>query len=419
MKEFVHSIPLLTLVGFCALGAACSDDDSSESSPGGGAGSSSGGAAGSSGGGGEAGSSGSAGAAGASGAAGGSGSAGAAGTSGAGGAAGGSTAFCSDDSKGSASLAKPVAMAGDFTTTLLECSLSAQEIATCVGAQPTFTETIENGMRVLKGNAIPNHDVDLFPNMGNPNAIKAQDVTYRVSANPSLTTTQTPVRIFGVATNGIKMEPQTAERYSNGAWSYEALTFMGRVQGDSVNFPGTSLGFDCNFAHVQPTGEYHYHGVPTGLMPASPAHAFVGWAADGYPIFGRYGRKDPTDANSPLVELKGSYKIKSGARAPLDGSDSPPPGDYDGTFVQDWEFDANIGDLDACNGRKESVEVKGQKFDYAYYLTYSYPYMGRCVWGTPGDGFSGPPGGGGPPPGGGNLANSSGQLSKNCQVLSQ
>ena len=51
------------------------------------------------------------------------------------------------------------------------------------------------------------------------------------------------------------MEPETAERYSDTVWSYEALTFNGRVEGDTNMFFGNSLDLDCNFAHVQPTGE--------------------------------------------------------------------------------------------------------------------------------------------------------------------
>lgn len=300
--------------------------------------------------------------------------------------------FCTDDSHGSATTATPIAsVPAGFTTVLESCTLTASEIAVCAGAENVVEESVAGDTRTITGNGIPDHDVDLFPNVGNPNTIQPQNISYSLTTAPSRSGTATPVRVAGVALNGIKMEPETAEIYRDTAWRYEALTFGGRVDGDTNRNFGTSLGFDCNFAHVQPTGEYHYHGVPTGLMPSSPTVTIVGWAADGYPILGRYGHETPGDASSPLVELSGSYVLRTGTRTALDAADDPPPGEYDGTFVQDWTYDATAGDLDECNGRAETIEVDGATYDYAYYLTYSYPFMPRCVWGTPADGFGFPP----------------------------
>lgn len=300
--------------------------------------------------------------------------------------------YCVDDSFGSATTPLPVAPDDPypFTTLLEECSLTAAQAWDCIGAEHESNTTVAGGIRTITGNAIPNHDVDLFPNIGNPNTITPQNKSYSVVTQPTLTTTPTGLQVIGVSANGMKLEPQTAEVYANGEWRYEALTFLGRLPSDPVNFPGTSLGFDCNFAHVQPNGEYHYHGVPTGLMPQTPSITLVGWAADGYPILGRYGYSVAGDATSPLKEMTGSFQTKAGVRQPLSGSDSTPPGEYDGTFVQDWVFNATVGDLDECNGRQEDITVNGETFDYAYYLTYTYPYMPRCVWGTPHESFGGP-----------------------------
>ena len=64
-------------------------------------------------------------------------------------------------------------------------------------------------------------------------------------------------------------------------WQYEAL-------GAAV-----PLGLDTNFAHVQPDGNYHYHGLPTGLMRSmghrTGQHSpLIGWAADGFPVHLHY-----------------------------------------------------------------------------------------------------------------------------------
>ncbi|MEZ6079728.1 MAG: YHYH protein [Pirellulaceae bacterium] len=44
------------------------------------------------------------------------------------------------------------------------------------------------------------------------------------------------------------------------------------------------LGIDVSHAHVQPTGKYHYHGLPTGLLDSvkldpSKHSPLIGWAA--------------------------------------------------------------------------------------------------------------------------------------------
>ncbi len=301
--------------------------------------------------------------------------------------------FCSDDSLGSGTTPTPTPTGdADFTTVLEACSLNAAEAAICYGAAHSSSIAIQGDRRVITSNAIPDHDVDLFPNAGNPNVVTAQALTWSIPLNPTRGNNAIWARTIGVGLNGIKMEPETAETYSGTQWKYEALTFGGRVTGDTTNAPPlTSLGLDCNFAHVQPNGEYHYHGVPTAILPESPAVVQVGWALDGYPILGRWGYETPGDESSAVVELRGSFRVRSGARAAL-GGETPPPGDYDGTFVQDWEYVEGLGDLDECNGRAETIVIDGQTFDYAYYLTHTYPWSPRCLWSAVDDG-----GGGGTP----------------------
>jgi hypothetical protein len=58
-------------------------------------------------------------------------------------------------------------------------------------------------------------------------------------------------------------------------------------------------------AHLQPNGEYHYHGMPHGLINTLGGIAtvrrrmtLIGWAADGHPIYYPYGPTDPWNLNS-------------------------------------------------------------------------------------------------------------------------
>jgi hypothetical protein len=115
------------------------------------------------------------------------------------------------------------------------------------------------------------------------------------------------------------------------------------------------LGLDSHHAHVQPSGAYHYHGLPVGLIErlrkekGDDVMLLVGYAADGFPIYAETGYEKANDPTSPVKKLRSSYKMKSGKRPT---GDSGPGGDCDGTFVQDYEFVEGSGDLDECNGRE-------------------------------------------------------------------
>ncbi|MCB9520921.1 MAG: YHYH protein [Myxococcales bacterium] len=282
----------------------------------------------------------------------------------------------------------------DFNVTLLDCTRSAFELACELGTSHAYEETVVGSNRMITANGVPNHDVGAFPNPNNPNTISVQSYSYTLPVTPSGPGADA-VR-FGITLAGALLDPGTAERWNDSTdWSYEALRYATAPDyfgSDSVRHPN-GLGVDCNFAHVQPNGTYHYHGVPTGLMPDAPALAFVGWAGDGYPIFGRWGYEDPTDPASGLVELRSSYHLRTGARPA--GADSP-GGDYDGTFVQDWEYVADSGDLDECNGRTGTVTIRGEDVTtYYYVLTYTFPYIPRCFHATPAGAFAATAGGGG------------------------
>ncbi|MGE3806675.1 MAG: YHYH protein, partial [Gemmataceae bacterium] len=147
--------------------------------------------------------------------------------------------------------------------------------------------------------------------------------------------------------------------------------------------------------HVQPNGAYHYHGVPSALIEVLAAKKgtdktmlLLGWAADGFPIYGPYGHTNPKDKTSAFAKVKPSYRLRQGQRP------NGPGGNFDGTFVEDYEYVQGAGDLDECNGR---VGVTPEFPDgiYHYYLTEEFPFIPRAFRGTPDRGFLLPHG---PPP---------------------
>lgn len=239
--------------------------------------------------------------------------------------------------------------------------------------------TVAGDQRILQANGISAHATGAFPNRGNPNAITEQSYRLRIPAEPQLSGRITPLTLgnFGLGVNGVPFDPGAAEWYKgnrNSGWQYEALS--GAV----------ALGLDENHAHVQPTGAYHYHGLPSLLLEDLHVHSgqhspLVGWAADGFPVYALYGYADGQSGR--IAELTSSYQLKKGHRPTGNGQ---PGGHYDGTFVADYEFVAGSGDLDECNGRF-TITPEYPQGTYAYFLSNSWPVVPRCFKGTPSKDF--------------------------------
>lgn len=231
----------------------------------------------------------------------------------------------------------------------------------------------------VQANAIPQHKVGQFPNRRNPHTIREQRLAFNLPLDPVPLKEPIPLHNesgrgapntpFGIAANGVLFDPGTAEFYRGDRqadWNYEALS--GAV----------ILGLDIHHAHVQPNGSYHYHGLPTGLLERLKVRPgthspLIGFAMDGFPIYARYGYRDPRDPNSPIVELRSSWQLKRGTRP---GGSKAPGGKYDGTFSKDYEYVQGSGDLDQCNGRF-TVTKEFPGGTYAYFLTEDWPVIPR------------------------------------------
>ncbi len=286
---------------------------------------------------------------------------------------------------------------GDATTTttaatststagvLCSYSSSVPFSSATLTATATASWSCSSTQRSIKANGLPDHAIGSFPNPNNPNTITVQNVAASATLTPVATTVATPrtgpMALPGYALNGIPIDPGTAGTCDNtgatcdpgrnvGAWNIEAL-------GQSF----FRFGTDSNNAHVQPQGTYHYHGVPEGLVTklsnGSKTMTLMGWAADGFPIYARYGYSVATDANSAIKVLTASYRIRA-----TPDTNRPATSLYTmGTFTQDYEYVAGAGDLDECNGRT-GVTPEFPQGIYHYYATDTYPYLQRCVKGA-------------------------------------
>lgn len=265
--------------------------------------------------------------------------------------------------------------AGSYTS-------SARDVGEGVDHNGLLTITAEADGCTFSSNSIPNHDFNdgmgmfMFPAqplMESRNIKRAP----MAAAAPAPLSLQYDNAIF---LNGVKLDLLAAACYGVGPdplglekigcfdnnipWRYDPM------------FPANGFGTDTHNAHTQPDGAYHYHGSPRALFDPSGEmpSPVIGFAADGYPIFGPF-----IDDGGTLREVQSGYTLKSGMRTSQPGEGALPPGNYDGTFIDDYEF-TDAGDLDACNG----MDRNG---GYGYYVTSSYPWVMACFRGTPDPSF--------------------------------
>lgn len=264
-------------------------------------------------------------------------------------------------------------MTGTSSTAGVYCSYTNSTTNPTTSMASTAAVSCTSTQRRFTGNGVPDHKVGAFPNSGNPNTIGAIAVDFSTTVTPSVvSSTGTAVdHILGYAMNSVKFDPSTAESYQNaGVWKIEAL-----------NQTYFKFGTDTNNAHVQPNGAYHYHGMPeeyiTKLGKGTSTMTLVGFAVDGFPIYARYGYKTASDASSGVKVMTSSYRMKSTAASGRPSTSIAAMG----TFTQDYEYVAGLGDLDECNGRT-GVTPEFPNGIYHYYITDSYPYIQRCVKGS-------------------------------------
>ncbi len=237
--------------------------------------------------------------------------------------------------------------------------------------------SLVNGKCIFQTNNIPNHD---FNDGGTafPNDVSAQNITFEITASPSHAISSSNINLQldnAILLNGVKVDLLAAACYGVGD---------GKVGCNDINQPWrydpmfSANGFrvDSHNAHSQPNGSYHYHGTPNAFYNAENTGVespIIGFAADGYPIYGPY-----FDDEGTVRKALSSYQVISGNRP--DGTGDP-GGVYDGTYRDDYQYVDRSGDLDECNG----MTIDGA---YGYYITDGFPYILTCFKGTPDSSFN-------------------------------
>lgn len=186
-------------------------------------------------------------------------------------------------------------------------------------------------MHRIVGNDLPVHPTGTFPISPssevykydtNPNSIRAQEILMGLPADPIVAARESCVS-FGAV--GMLL---------TGGLLYNALDANGE---DAV---AHEIQDKCQ-GHPQRQGAYHYHNLTSCQKDENNKmhSALLGYAFDGFGIFGKHGENGKTLKNS---------------------------------------------DLDACHGHTHAIDWDGKKISmYHYHATWEYPYTLGCFKGTP------------------------------------
>lgn len=248
-----------------------------------------------------------------------------------------------------------------FKKPMIFMAFCAMTTSAPLSAQADVNISNSGSKTCITSNGLPNHSTGRFPNRGNPHSIRPQRISVCVPANPRKRSRATNINrgAIGIGLNGVMFRPEAADYWDprsrrgfsrrNSGWRLEPMG------------PRNIFGLDSHNGHVDRRGLYHYHGKPSGLLSyAKGSH--IGYAADGFEIH-YMGSK-----------ARSGWALKKGTRP------SGPGGRYDGTYVQDYQYVGGNGRLDKCNGGT----LNGK---FVYFLTDTFPYYPRCLWGAVASGF--------------------------------
>lgn len=161
-----------------------------------------------------------------------------------------------------------------------------------------------------------------------------------------------------------------------GQYNYSAFTF-GNVW---LNGKG-----DTNGTKGVPDASVNSY-ISSNLRHADGHSKIIGWALDGFPIYGPWGYTNPVDSNTPVKRMASGFILKDiSTRSAVANNVNVYPM---GIFVEDYQW-SSTGDLDRHNGRY-CVTPDYPQGTYAYFVTVdsqdvpTFPYtIGPTFYGTP------------------------------------
>jgi hypothetical protein len=302
---------------------------------------------------------------------------------------------------------RSTAMLAFMALALLACGGSAEEVhadapelaswklnttgVTGYNGLPANVQRVRYSDNYVYVNASGIPDYTIGPWAGNPNSPTNQNFLFKIARHPVVnngTKTATGLGPIGVWVNGVALfNALDAHSYNNrNIWHQDAVY---------VEAPS----FDGCLGHPAPFGAYHHHQNPRCLHIADgTVHSpILGFAYDGFPVYGPYGYAS-ADGTGGVSRMRTSYRLRNiTQRTTLPDGTALQPINYGpavsatyplGYYVEDYEYVAGLGDLDAHNGRF-CVTPEYPGGTYAYFTTITsagasaYPYaIGPAYYGV-------------------------------------
>lgn len=261
----------------------------------------------------------------------------------------------------------------------------------------------DNSNVYVKASGVPSY-YSFVNNNGNHNAAEDKHYVWKLTRAPQAAATP-PSNLNGGQCGVMKdgttfFNPEDARSYQNAnIWHQLAWYFEG-------------VDFDASWGHSSPFFEYHHHALDLAFVDTSihNQHSpLIGYAFDGYPVYGPYGYTDANDTISAIIRMTPRWQKRNiTQRTTLPGGTSLQASQYGpaiggqyplGCYREDYEFVVSSGTLDTHNGRfgKTPEFPNGV---YAYFMTLDslnaplYPNaVGQTFYGAVPQGNMGPSGG--------------------------
>jgi hypothetical protein len=210
-----------------------------------------------------------------------------------------------------------------------------------------------------------------------------QDYVFRIKRNPTAETgTHTAALTGGI---GLGLDGTPFYRMGDSkSWDVSSSSFVGSGADiwHSIAWEKEGLDMDGSLGHSTANGSYHHHVANLELFDNtdSSVHSpLIGYAFDGYPIYGPFGYSNPNDPNSTIERMTSSYqeRVMSDRTVLPDGTVLTNPQDFGptidssnpiGVCEEDYEYVSGLGTLDTFNGRW-CVTPEYPCGTYAYFVT--------------------------------------------------
>jgi hypothetical protein len=213
--------------------------------------------------------------------------------------------------------------------------------------------------------------------IANPNVPQEQNHVLKFPLNPTRATTKKTavgLGIIGAWLNGVSIyNANDGRSYNNARFWYRNAFFW------------EGISFDGCLGHASVGGHYHHHNSPNcfyNYTDSTKHSSLLGFALDGYPIYGPYGYANGTNPNSPIKLLKSCYvaatypnnlrtQLGNGTAISNSANYGPPVNSTypSGAFLLDYYFQSSSScDLDKFNGRFQ-ITPEYPSGTYAYIAT--------------------------------------------------